>query len=334
MTSIQPPAPLALPDRDTSLPGDFYGPALEQHPERYRIELDAAEQRELSRIAAAIEREGAGLAAEPRVHETLWRVTDASRRLLSLGPGVALLRGVPVDGFKRDTLARLFTWIGTALGVPAPQNFDGELITDIRDTGADPTDPEVRLYRTRAEQDFHTDGADLIGLLSLHPAASGGVSQVVSSVRVFRQIAERRPELAPMLLEPWHFHLPGAAALGLPPTIQRPIVSYDGRKLETFFIGWYLRRAQGLDGVPPLDEARGELLGLFEETASDPEFTLNMALQPGDLQWLRNAFVLHKRTAYEDPPPPMPRRHLLRLWLNAPFLNDSTPRFDASEVRR
>ena len=48
-----------------------------------------------------------------------------------------------------------------------PQNFQGELLTDIRDTGADPNDPSTRLYKTRAEQDFHTDGADVIGLLCL-----------------------------------------------------------------------------------------------------------------------------------------------------------------------
>jgi hypothetical protein len=55
--------------------------------------------------------------------------------------------------------------IGLHLGVPVPQNLSGELLTDIRDTGANPDDPSTRLYKTRAEQDFHTDGADIAPLL-------------------------------------------------------------------------------------------------------------------------------------------------------------------------
>lgn len=43
-----------------------------------------------------------------------------------------------------------------------------------------------------------------------------------------------------------------------------------------------------------------------------------MILSPGDIQFLTNSHVLHARTAYEDFPPPHPRRHLLRLWVATP----------------
>lgn len=62
-----------------------------------------------------------------------------------------------------------------------PRNFQGELLPDIRDTGADPTDPSTRLSETRAEQDFHTDGADIIGLHCLRGAKRGGESRMVSA---------------------------------------------------------------------------------------------------------------------------------------------------------
>ena len=42
------------------------------------------------------------------------------------------------------------------------------------------------------------------------------------------------------------------------------------------------------------------------------------ALEPGDIQWLKNSVILHKRTAYEDFDEPARKRHLLRLWLKAP----------------
>ena len=311
----------------TATPGDFLGPALAAAPDRYQHELAAPVRGELARLLAAIAGGDAGPEVEAAVHATLADATARTVAALATGPGLILIRGVPVAGHDRATVATLYAMMGRALGRPMPQNLDGELLTDIRDAGDDPADPEVRLYRTRAEQDFHTDGADVIGLLCLHPAARGGASRVVSSVRVYREVCAARPDLAPRLLEPWFFHLPGARRRGLPEALPRPIVTVAGAKVETFFIGWYIRNAQGLPGVPPLDDARRELLALYEATANDPRLYLDMDFRPGDVQWLRNAFVLHKRTAYDDPPPPAPKRHLLRLWLGLERLADGTPRF-------
>jgi hypothetical protein len=75
-----------------------------------------------------------------------------------------------------DDAALVYWALGLHLGTPVPQNVQGELLTDVRDVGADPTDPSARLYKTRAEQDFHTDGANVIGLLCLRTAKRGGVS--------------------------------------------------------------------------------------------------------------------------------------------------------------
>jgi hypothetical protein len=43
-----------------------------------------------------------------------------------------------------------------------------------------------------------------------------------------------------------------------------------------------------------------------------------MILDIGDIQFLSNNHVLHARTAYKDHAPPLPRRHLMRLWLSTP----------------
>jgi len=42
-----------------------------------------------------------------------------------------------------------------------------------------------------------------------------------------------------------------------------------------------------------------------------------MEFQPGDIQLLNNAKILHAREAYIDYDDPAERRHLLRLWLTA-----------------
>jgi hypothetical protein len=309
------------------VPGDFVGPALAAAPDRYAHELPEPVRAELGRLLAVIARSESGPAIEAAVQAALADATARTIAALDTGPGVILLRGVPVAGHDRATLATLYTMMGRGLGRPMPQNLEGETITDVRDTGEDPSDPDVRLYRTRAEQDFHTDGADVIGLLCLETSRTGGASRIVSSVRVYQAVCAARPDLAPLLLEPWFFRIPGARARGLPEALPRPIVTVAGSKIETFFIGWYIRNAQGLPGVPPLDDARRELLALYEATANDPALHLDMDFRPGDVQWLRNCFVLHKRTAYEDHPEPARKRHLLRLWLAIDRLADGTPRF-------
>ena len=59
-------------------------------------------------------------------------------------------------------------------------------------------------------------------------------------------------------------------------------------------------------------------MAFIETTANDPRFYLDMDFEPGDMQFLKNASVLHKRTEYEDWDEPERKRHLLRLWLVQP----------------
>lgn len=147
------------------------------------------------------------------------------------------------------------------------------------------------------------------------PASSWGHSRAAGGSLGLRRVARARAAaLRAVVVSP---------ARGLPAALPRPIASFDGRKLETFFIGWYIRNAQGLPGVPPLDDARRELLAHFEASANDPALYLDMPFVPGDVQWLRNAFVLHERRAYVDHEEPARKR-----WSVTRRFSDAMPRFD------
>ena len=264
-------------------------------PDQWVVELTPAEQQEIREGRAPV-----GIAD--------WLRGDL---------GFVLLRGVPLD-----TPLETFRMLGRHLGDEVPQNGAGDLVCHIRDTGADAADPDVRLYTTSAEQDFHTDGADLIGLLCLSSAASGGLSALASSITVHDEVARRRPDLVHLLFEDWHWYLHGQQPSEVAPTFAMPICRWDGPALSTFFLGWWIRRAQGCPGVPDLTLAQQELLALYEQVANEPGIALEMDLRPGDMQWLRNSVTLHKRTAYvDDPARP---RHLLRLWLAARELGDGS----------
>jgi Taurine catabolism dioxygenase TauD, TfdA family len=64
--------------------------------------------------------------------------------------------------------------------------------------------------------------------------------------------------------------------------------------------------------MTPLEVAA---LDYFNSVAEDPDFALEMELEPGDIQFVNNYTILHGRTAFTDDPAPARNRHLVRLWL-------------------
>jgi hypothetical protein len=272
--------------------------------------LTPAEVDEITRAVAAAKKAGKTVATLQRGDFPLPTLATRIREwgaILDRGLGFVLVRGFPTEALGPDDTALGYVGLGLHLGTPVPQNVAGETLCHVRDHGVVRTGPSVRLYMTREKQDFHTDGADVIGLLCLRRARSGGLSRIVSSVSIFNEILRRRPELVPVLFEPFSFK--GEL------TFQLPICNVHDGRLRTFYIGWYLRDAQADPDVPRLSPAQSELLTLIEEIANDPAFYLDMDFQVGDLQLLNNATILHARTAYEDFEEPERRRHLLRLWL-------------------
>ncbi len=197
------------------------------------------------------------------------------------------------------------------------QDAQGSLLGHVRDEGVERTDPSVRLYRTRQRQDFHTDGADLVGLLCLQRARSGGESRIASSAAVYNELLRRRPDLVEVLYRPMHWDRNDEQPEGEPPTFELPVFSDLGGTPRVFYIGWYIRDAQRHPGTPPLTEEQLAALDELEAIANDPAFHLEMDFQPGDIQLLNNGRILHAREAYEDHDDPAQRRHLLRLWLAA-----------------
>jgi len=299
------------------------GAALSRSDE-WIYRLDEREREQCVRLARQ-------LVASGRSRETITRDCVELERLepavsawkaeLARGRGFVLVRGLPVERLTEAEAILVFWALGLHLGDPVPQNVQAELLTDIRDTGADPNDPSTRLYKTRVEQDFHTDGADIIALLCLHGAKSGGESRIVSSVTVFNELLAQRPDLAPLLFEEFHWHY-FEPQMDAPIAFPRPICTDAGGGLNTFFIPWYIRRAQEVPGVPPLTAEQNAAIELMERLANDPSLYLDMEFVPGDVQLLKNSVILHKRTAYEDWPEPDRRRHLVRLWLAAPEFTD------------
>ncbi len=305
---------------------DWFGADLQDRPEKWLFQLTDDHLGELDEAIHALERLAKPLTDIAQHDVPLHGLAPAIESWLDQlrsGMGVILVRGFPVEKYTKEQAALAYWLIGRHMGAPVSQNTDGDLLGHVRDTGADPGDHNVRLYKTRVELSYHTDGADLIGLMCLRAGRSGGVSKICSSVHVFNEVVRRRPDLAPLLLKPFHHHAHGQFGKDGPKTFEAPIVTIDGPVFRMFLLLWYIRNAAtDFPEFAALSPAQSELLDLLEAITQEPGIALDMSFQPGDMQFLKNSVILHARTEYEDWSEPDKKRHLLRLWLNRPDFYD------------
>jgi hypothetical protein len=275
---------------------------------------DIAELETAARSCAgrALERIGRGDFQLPTLAP---RIRDWSRELGS-GRGVLLLRGLPVAHWGEELSSIVFWGLGHHLGVPGGQNPQEELLGHVRDYGEDSDNPYVRKYRTTDKIAYHCDLADVVGLMCLQTARSGGASRIASSVAVHDELLRRRPDLVPRLYAPFLLDTRDESRNETMPWVPvQPCCHADGR-LRTFYHSDYFRSVQRHSAAPRFTAQEKELLDLYEEIAGSPVFYLDMNLEVGDVQLISNHTVLHARTGYEDWPEPARRRHLLRLWLS------------------
>jgi hypothetical protein len=244
---------------------------------------------------------------------TLTEKVDRWRAEVSEGRGFQVIRGVPVERWSEADSEIFFWCLGQHLGIPGAQNPEGDLLGHVRDSGESPD--EVRHYRTRVNINFHCDAADIVGLLCLQEAKRGGKSRIVSSVSVYNELLRRRPDLVDRLYEPFLMDTKGEGGVRYLPV---RACSFDSGKLRTFYHTDYFRSASGPDGRSLLSAEDRHLLDLYNAIADEPGMSLDMDLQPGDVQLLSNHTVMHARTGYEDHAEPERKRHLLRLWLSLP----------------
>lgn len=284
--------------------------------EDWREELDTRDVEELERAIAFARKTGR---PTPELERADFPIPGLASRIarwrciLTTGRGFVVLRGVPVERWEPADTELFFWCFGLHLGRPGAQNPRGDLLGHVVDTGQSPE--QVRHYQTRVRIRYHCDAADIVGLLCMSKAKRGGHSRIVSSISVYNELLARRPDLLERLYEPFMMDTKGEGGVAYLPV--RPCAFADGR-LRTFYHADYFRSAELHAGAPPLSESDRALLDLYDEIASSPELYLDMDLQPGDIQLLSNHTTLHARTAYEDPEPPAPKRHMLRLWISIP----------------
>jgi hypothetical protein len=233
------------------------------------------------------------------------------------GRGFILLRGLPVESWTMRESATAYFGLGTHLGSARSQNGKGHVLGHVQDLGLASNDPNVRIYQTHERQTFHTDSCDIVGLLCLKTARSGGLSALVSSTTIFNEMRRQRPDLLKLLFQPVATDRRGEVPEGQRPYFQIPTFSWHKGFLTAIYQRQYIDSAQRFPDAPRLSPAHVEALDMFDALTNDPRLHMFMEFKPGDVQLVHNHTILHDRTSFVDWPEPERRRHLLRLWLAA-----------------
>lgn len=246
---------------------------------------------------------------------------DDLRQRLENGLGVVLLRGLPMARYSKMDAGAIYWGIGMHLGRAVAQNAYGDVLGHVWDLGKDPKlDMTARGYQSRNHLPFHTDGADVVGLLCLRTARTGGMSSIASSMAIHNAMLHEHPELLERLYLPFAFDRRHEEAPGQAPFTMTHVYTWHRGRLFNRYIRSFINTAQRFPDAPRLTPMDIEALDRFDAYTQDPRFRIDMSLEPGDMQFLNNYVILHSRTRYEDFPELERKRHLLRLWLFTPGL--------------
>ena len=158
-----------LPDAITK-PSAWLGADMARNPDAWLYQLTVEDVRDLE--SAATHFQSLGIDVGEISRETFPLATFGAhiaglKQTLLSGVGLEVLRGLPIENYSQAFCATIFCGIGAHIGSTRSQNADGHILGHVRDIGADANDPNSRIYQTCERQTFHTDSADVVGLLCI-----------------------------------------------------------------------------------------------------------------------------------------------------------------------
>ena len=294
-------------------------------PNDWTVVLSAAALAELRAVRDEIRRAPVPMfLLDPRDFEldACRAVMDEVRRVTRDGPMFAVLDRLPLDEMTRDEAIGIYWLLSSLLARPVAQKLNGQMFYDVMDTGAKlKPGSGIRPTVTNVDLRFHNDNSynetppDYVCLFCLHPARSGGTSQVMSVATVHDALARRHPELMPRLYRPFWYdrhaeHLPDEPATYAAPIFERgPDGAIKARlALSEIHAGYALRGER-------LDNETAAALDAVQSVFDLPELHVELQFESGQIQYVNNRATGHARTEFVDFPEPERKRHLVRLWL-------------------
>ena len=236
---------------------------------------------------------------------------------LNASPGA--LRVTTGIHYSDNELRQLYAMTSRALGWI---NNRYTYFFDVMDRGLDYTKEAIPVSKTKAETGYHTDSTakhyfpDIIGLLCLQPAKSGGESLITNAANLLHYITNEHPELKELLHQTWCRDVITPGTVNNTEAILAndiPIYQYDadGGVIFRYMRYWIESALVKLGREIPSELTRS--LDIIDNYFAAPEHAMCFRLERGDMLFVNNRFLCHNRTAFEDGEKP---RVYVRAWIN------------------
>lgn len=251
---------------------------------------------------------------------------QASAELAS-GKGFVLLRGLDAKDVER--LRRVFWVIGNGFGVPVMQNARGEILSIVADrfAGAE-RGVDTRGYESNDELRFHCDGGDCIGMSCVRQAPQGGKNGLVSLYAIYNEILAHHPQYLDVLKQGYPLYsrkekgdAESSKNLGKVQQTRIPVFSWQGERMSAWLNIQLAELAAQVSGQDFSDAERDALV-CVEKIANRADMQLTFKQEPGDVLFINNLAVMHRREKYIDVQEQDGKRMLYRMWIN---LRESQP---------
>ncbi|KAK0631853.1 hypothetical protein B0T14DRAFT_13483 [Immersiella caudata] len=244
----------------------------------------------------------------------------AMRHDVHNGKGFGVIRGLDPASFVVEDLN--LVWLGVQSYIAEQrgcQDRRGNMLVHIVADNSTKQAAEHHRHSTKPITFHNEESGDVVSWLTRSTAASGGKCIISSAYTVYNVLAATRPDVVRTLARSdWPFALPRFQC--------RPVIFYQNSRL---IMNFGRAALLGNDAhprpshLPTLNYRQIEALDAIETIARATE--LEIQTQAGDMHFINNLAILHRREGFVNGDSPSEKRHLVRMRLRSSELGWTIP---------
>ncbi|KAJ4290700.1 hypothetical protein N0V88_006448 [Collariella sp. IMI 366227] len=237
------------------------------------------------------------------------------------GKGFCVIRGLNPASYSVEDLTLVYLGVQSYIAEQrGRQDRNGNMLVHIVADNSSKQAAEHHRHSTKAITFHNEEAGDVVSWLTRNTAAAGGKCIIASAYTVYNLLAATRPDVIRTLARSdWPFAMPHFHC--------RPVIYYKNEKLIMNF-----GRAPLLGNeahprpshLPTLNARQIEALDAIEQIARATE--MHIQTQAGDMHFINNLAVLHRRDSFANGEAPAEKRHLVRMRLRSAEQGWSIPR--------
>ncbi|KAB5580836.1 taurine catabolism dioxygenase TauD [Coniochaeta sp. 2T2.1] len=226
------------------------------------------------------------------------------------GKGFCVVRGIDPKAFTVEHLTLVYLAVQSFVADQrGRQDKRGNMLVHIVADNSTKVRDDHHRHSTKSISFHNEESGDIVSWLTRSTAAAGGKCIIASCYTVYNVLAASRPDLVRVLARSnWPFALPRFKC--------RPVIFYENSKLimnfgRTPLLGSAIHPRPVR--LPSLTPRQVEALDAIEAIAQATQ--LEIQTQAGDMHFINNLAVLHRREGFANGESSMEKRHLVRMRL-------------------